>query len=79
MPWGRVMPWGAGEAVATGGRSGRVPLPKVMTVAEVHERFGTEEACLSHLRKLRWGEDLERFVCPGRRPNGKPCGHTKGG
>ncbi|GIK17624.1 MAG: hypothetical protein BroJett003_25880 [Planctomycetota bacterium] len=35
----------AGHAVGAGcggGRSGRLPLPKVMTVAEVHARFGTK-------------------------------------
>ncbi|MCG3132452.1 MAG: hypothetical protein FLDDKLPJ_03302 [Phycisphaerae bacterium] len=57
----------AGEA----GRRHRLPLPKVMTVAELHERFGTDENCLEHLRKVRWGEGLERFACPA-------CGHVKG-
>jgi len=47
------------------------PLPKVMTVAEFHERFGTQEACLEHLRRVRWGPGLERFVCP-------ECGHAHG-
>ena len=42
-----------------------------MTVGEFHERFGTQEACLGHLRRVRWGTDLERFVCP-------ECGHTHG-
>lgn len=53
------------------GDGGRLPLPKVMTVAEVHERFGTQEACLEHLRQVRWGEGLERFTCPS-------CGHSRG-
>lgn len=58
--------------------AGRLPLPKVMTVLEVHERFGTQEACLEHLRYVRWGENLEHFVCAGRLHNGSVCGHTKG-
>lgn len=47
------------------------PLPEVMTVAEFHERFGSETACLAHLRHIRWGDGLERFACPA-------CGHTRG-
>ena len=47
------------------------PLAKIMTVAAFHGRFGTQEACAEHLRKVRWGEKLERFVCPD-------CGHAKG-
>jgi len=47
------------------------PLPKVLTVAEFHERFGTEAACLARLRELRWGTNLERFACPA-------CGHKRG-
>jgi transposase-like protein len=49
----------------------KVPLARIMTVAEFHQRFGTQEACVEHLRKVRWGEGLERFVCPA-------CGHTQG-
>ena len=49
----------------------KTPLAAVMTVAEFHERFGTEQACLAKLKELRWGADLERFVCPA-------CGHAKG-
>lgn len=49
----------------------KVPLARIMTVAEFHRRFGTQEACVEHLRKVRWGEGLERFVCPA-------CGHTQG-
>jgi len=61
-----------------GNHEGRFPLPKVMTVREFHERFGSHEACVAHLRSVRWGQKLERFVCPGRQYNGEPCGHTKG-
>jgi transposase-like protein len=45
--------------------------PPVMTVAEFHQRFGTDLACLDHLKVLRWGENLERFVC-------SVCGHAAG-
>jgi transposase-like protein len=47
------------------------PLPKVLTVAEFHGRFGTQAACLARLRELRWGTNLERFTCPA-------CGHPRG-
>jgi transposase-like protein len=47
------------------------PLPKVLTVAQFHQNFGTEEACLAKLRELRWGANLERFACPA-------CGHPQG-
>jgi len=40
-----------------------------MTVAEFHGRFATQEACAEHLRKVRWGEKLERFDCPAYRAN----------
>jgi transposase-like protein len=39
--------------------------PKTMT--ELHERFGTEEACLGYLARLRWPNG---FACPR-------CGHAK--
>ena len=45
--------------------------PKVLTVFEFHHRFGTDESCLAQLKTLRWGENLERFVCPA-------CGHERG-
>lgn len=50
---------------------GKSPLPSVMNVGEFMARFGTHEACLEHLRKVRWGENLERFACPA-------CGHAHG-
>lgn len=49
----------------------KLPLPKVLSVAEFHQQFGTQEACLARLKELRWGTDLERFACPA-------CGHKKG-
>src|SRR5262245_26336173 len=49
----------------------KLPLPKVLTVAEFHERFGTQEGCLARIKELRWGADLERFTCPA-------CGHAQG-
>jgi len=52
-------------------RRRKTPLAAVMTVAEFHERFGTQQACLAKLKEVRWGVDLERFACPA-------CGHTKG-
>ena len=42
----------------------KTPIPKVMDVATFHQRFGSDEACLEHLRRLRWGANLERFECP---------------
>ena len=49
----------------------KTEIPKVMDVRTFHERFGTDEACLEHLKQLRWGTDLERFTCPD-------CGHRRG-
>ena len=49
----------------------KTPIPAVMNVAEFMERFGSQEACVEHLRTVRWGRNLERFVCPA-------CGHRKG-
>ena len=49
----------------------KIPIPAVMNVAEVMAQFGSEQACLEHLRKVRWGQNLERFACPA-------CGHTHG-
>jgi transposase-like protein len=49
----------------------RIPIPAVMNVAEFMERFGRQQACLDHLREVRWGPNLERFVCPD-------CGHARG-
>lgn len=46
-------------------------VPKIMDVATFHEKFGANEACVEHLKQLRWGPDLERFVCP-------ECGRNKG-
>ncbi len=47
------------------------PLPMVLTVAEFHQQFASEEACLARLKEARWGTKLERFTCPA-------CGHPKG-
>lgn len=47
------------------------PMPKVLTVHEFHQRFGSNEDCLAHLQTLRWGADRERFTCPS-------CGRTEG-
>lgn len=52
-------------------RRRKAPLAAVMTVAEFHQQFGTQQACLGRLREVRWGAELERFACPA-------CGHTKG-
>lgn len=52
-------------------RPRKTPLPKVLTVFDFHEQFGTEAACLARLKELRWGKDLERFACPA-------CQHTQG-
>lgn len=46
-------------------------IPAVMDVGTFLRRFGTDEACLEHLRRVRWGPDLERFRCP-------ECGHAHG-
>ncbi len=42
-----------------------------MNVATFHERFGDDQACLEHLKLVRWGGNLERFECPD-------CGHQRG-
>ena len=47
------------------------PVAKVLTVHEFHERFGSDELCLAHLKTLRWGADLEGFTCPS-------CGRAQG-
>ena len=49
----------------------KMSIPKIIDVGTFHQRFGTDEACLKHLEQLRWGENLERFKCPG-------CGHGRG-
>jgi len=49
----------------------KTPIPAVMNVAEFMERFGSQEACVEHLRTVRWGRNLECFACPA-------CGHGKG-
>ena len=49
----------------------KTPIAAVMNVAEFMERFGSQEACVEHLRTVRWGRNLERFACPA-------CGHRKG-
>ena len=43
----------------------------VLDVGTFHERFGTDEACLDHLKEARWGKDLTGFTCP-------ECKHGKG-
>ena len=43
----------------------------VLNVGAFHERFGTDEACLDHLKETRWGKDLAGFTCP-------VCRHEKG-
>ena len=43
----------------------------VLDVGTFHERFGTDEACVDHLKEARWGKDLETFICP-------VCKHEKG-
>lgn len=50
---------------------GKTPMAKIMTTAQFHWRFGTHEACLAQLKRMRCGENLERFACPA-------CGHEKG-
>ena len=32
----------------------KTPIPAVMNVAEFMERFGSQEACVEHLRTVRW-------------------------
>jgi transposase-like protein len=46
-------------------------IPVVLTVDEFFQRFGTQEACLTHIKTIRWGPRLERFACPA-------CSHAKG-
>lgn len=45
-------------------RDHKTPVPAVMDVATVLRKFGSQQACLEHLRRVRWGENLERFRCP---------------
>lgn len=47
------------------------PLPKIPDVAAFMRRFGEDAACTAHLREVRWGANLERFICPD-------CGHDRG-
>ena len=49
----------------------KTPIAAVMNVTTFHERFGDDQACLEHLKQVRWGAKLERFVCPD-------CGHPRG-
>ena len=49
----------------------KTPIAAVMNVATFHERFGDDQACLEHLKQVRWGANLERFECPN-------CGHKRG-
>ncbi len=49
----------------------KIPIPSVMNVAEFMAQFGSHQACVEHLRKVRWGQNLERFACPA-------CRHTHG-
>ena len=49
----------------------KTPIAAVMNVATFHERFGDNQACLEHLKLVRWGANLERFDCPD-------CGHKRG-
>jgi hypothetical protein len=49
----------------------RIPIPAVTNVAEFIGRFGSQRACLEHLKEVRWRPRFERFVCPG-------CGHARG-
>lgn len=46
-------------------------VPAVMNVSEFMDRYASEEDCVAHLRAVRWGHDLERFVCPS-------CSHDRG-
>lgn len=50
---------------------GKRRVAAVMPVGEFHARFGNDDACHEHLRVVRWGAKLERFVCPA-------CKHGKG-
>jgi transposase-like protein len=49
----------------------KTPIPAVMDVATLLQRFRSDEACLEHLKQVRWGPNLERFTCPD-------CGHGRG-
>jgi len=42
-----------------------------MDVGMFQRRFGTDDACWTHLRNTRWGSNLKRFTCPD-------CGHAGG-
>jgi len=47
------------------------PVPRILDVASFIRRFGDQTACALHLKKVRWGPKLERFVCPD-------CGRERG-
>lgn len=49
----------------------KYPIPKIPDVASFMRRFGENAACAAHLREVRWGANLERFICPD-------CGHDRG-
>jgi len=46
-------------------------VPKIPDVVSFTRRFGDSSACALHLKEVRWGPSLERFVCPD-------CGHDRG-
>jgi len=39
------------------------PVPGMPHVASFIRRFGDQTACALRLKKVRWGPNLERFVC----------------
>ncbi len=45
--------------------------PYVLDVASFMHRYGHHDDCVRHLKKVRWGPNLEEFVCAS-------CGHKQG-
>ena len=50
---------------------GKHSFPKIPGTAAFPRRFGENTDCVHYIRSMRWGDDLEEFVCPD-------CNHEHG-
>jgi len=50
---------------------GKHSFPKTPGTAAFSRRFGENADCIHYIRRMRWGDDLEEFVCPD-------CNHEHG-
>ena len=50
---------------------GKHSFPKIPGTAAFSRRFGENANCVHYIRSMRWGDDLEEFVCPD-------CSHKHG-